>query len=137
VSKPPPSYSDLAASLGIRRCRGELGVLCYVGHWGLVTSDNVVHWSDRRVTRPGIRYFCRLAAFAQMPPAREKLEPWMREYLIQRRLPALAARAGVRWPKSLDLTDRLRLRAMIPPPRRPGDVRDVAMHWVDSLLADR
>jgi hypothetical protein len=103
------TYSDVASQLGIAlcgtgSCRGignhEQGWTAY--------GMTVIHWRDRRMTRPGLRRFLKLVATAQTIRMRD--ERFVRLWSQNVAADHLARRLGVRFPRSLADPDRAKVR---------------------------
>jgi hypothetical protein len=127
-----PTYEEIASRLETETCNGTLsgGVRCFSGdhQQGLATAT-LIHWSDRKSTRGGIKRFLLLEAERRYPLFDEPT--WARLWTHLRAVWTMAAEIGVRFPPRLKLfeKDKAHLRAMLVkvPTDTPG--RAEAMAW--------
>ena len=124
------SYDDVAAGAQVRRCRGILksGHYCHKDHRKGAWEPGVVHWSDRRTTKPGVRRFLYLAAFASDPDLDQRPR-WEKVWLANRYIDTTSRSLQVRVPHGLSGLDRAIVRSSIVhiSPDVPG--REEARKW--------
>lgn len=136
------SYSSLGDAIGVHRCRGILphsGQRCYERHEGGADGGSItmdppypyVHWSDRRMTRAGIKAFLMLASKTKviMVDQPDWVVLFRRVQLVGEWLRFL----GFRLAKTEWKLERAKLRAMIPArsqtPEELVELRTQAMAW--------
>ena len=128
-------FNEVAAALGVARCRGLMstGTRCYEDHRKGSIDGGIVHWEDRRVTKAGIRSFIILALTINDPVlSRGDLPTWLRLWW-QNKMTYIAARdLKVRLSSSLADLDRARCKAELT--YVPTDVagREDAMVWTNG-----
>jgi hypothetical protein len=109
-----PDYAQVAARLGVPRCRGVLfGLRCSYDHKNGEVAEGHVHWADRRPTYAGIRRFLLLAGEIIYAGEVAPSPAWRWRYHLLRRVPYLATRAHVRIPRALGEEDRVKLHEMV------------------------
>jgi hypothetical protein len=138
-----PSYGELAEQQGVRWCRGiqPNGQTCFEEHAKgsytihpelrrqQLSTDIVIHWSDRRSSRAGIRRFLLLVANAVITSATPAIPDWRRLYRSNRMASDMAKAAHLRLPASLSAGDRARLRAMLVRVSMADPERREAYEW--------
>lgn len=137
-----PSYADLAEQQGVHWCRGiqPNGQTCHEEHAkGSYTvhpelsqrysADIVIHWSDRRSSRAGIRRFLLLIANAIITEATPAIAEWRRLYRSNTMAWDMAKAAHMRLPASLSAVDRSRLRSMLLDVSMADPERREAYEW--------
>ena len=124
-----PTFSNISRELGIERCRGiqSNGQRCYATvHATGGVIDGIVHWSDRRVTKAGIKRFLWLAS----DPAVTKSEaPWRRRWIRLQMVRGWLGRIHVRLSKDAWDQDKAELRAMLVKVPTSDHARAEAMAW--------
>lgn len=134
--KSNPTYADIAAQVGIERCRGLTlsGHYCHYGDHQkgsleTVNGETIVHWADRvRVERAGVRRFLRLGAIAFFIDEGEA-RPWARLFRAQALINEWAGTIGMRMPAAATERDRLELKAMLVQVPTDEPLRKEAMDW--------
>lgn len=101
------TWAEVFERLGVTRCGGCPQFADYHRHGYMV--GNVMHWSDRRVTRPGLYKLLRKIAWGQNTIL-QRFPLWQQVYLLNQEVLELAKRAGVRLPRPTFDLDRARLR---------------------------
>lgn len=104
------TYSAVAHLLGLRHC----GDGSDQRHWtGYIEWDETpcLHWTDRRMTKRGLRTFLKLAARALVPDANPgRAERFVALYWQNVEADRLAQDIGVRFPRDLADPDRAKVR---------------------------
>jgi len=129
------TYDAISEHLKINRCRGRTstGRRCDEKHDGTIT-DGQLHWSDRRVTRAGIKRFLLLAARATVnedPHSPTWVTTWRRIMYARNWLAELGFRIG----KDEWRLEKAQLRAQLakdtsaPFNEDERDLRAKAMAW--------
>jgi len=93
--------------LGLVWCKGCTGP--YDHGWYGYLGEGIVHWRDRRFTRPGLYKLLRKLTQFQNPSL-DVFPTWRRLYLLNKEVLRLARDLGVRLPRSAFDLDRARLR---------------------------
>lgn len=105
-----PSYSDVAAQLGLSLCAGGSECPWYgTDHQRGLSVGKTIHWRDRRPTRRGLRRLLKLAAVTLLPDARRG-ERFVQLYWQNIEADRLAEEIGIRFPRSLADPDRAKVR---------------------------
>lgn len=128
-----PDYDVISRQLKLTRCRGiqPTGQTCFLDHEKGTTEirgagERVVHWSDRKTTRRGLRTFLLLVSNFEMPvemKERWKQIVWSNQWAVR-----MALLLGIRLPADLADHDRATVRAMVV--NLPtSDERDAALKW--------
>lgn len=133
MSKYLPTYDQLANRHSFRRCRGILpnGQNCYENHKrGTADFDPqygfIVHWQDRRPSRPGIMRFLNLIAYAEIANVDDR---WRRQYRAMRRTVKYLQEARVRVPAEAWHIDKTRLKSKLLDVPTTDPEREEAMNW--------
>ena len=105
------TYPEVIRRLGIERvCLGGCGLNAY-RHRGVIDPFDVIHWSDRRFTRRGLRRLLLLVARRSREDSPAFLNtPGMRFYALwwdEQRANSMAAQLGVRFPAAWSSQERL------------------------------
>lgn len=127
-----PTYDELAVQRGVRRCRGiqPNGQYCYQNHKrGSSDFDPdgtpVIHWQDRRPSRPGIMKFLNLIALVEQPDD----DLWRRQYRALRLTVRYLQDAHVRVPAESWYLDKTRLKSRLLDVPTTDEEREEAMDW--------
>lgn len=126
------SYAEAAEILELRRCRGidpSTGAYCHLGdHKRGFWAENMIHWADRNVTRPGVRHFL-LIASASNSIVSQVTEPWRKRYLTNRWVSWAAKKIGVRIPEGLSDIDKAMVMAATATVPATDVLREEARAW--------
>lgn len=138
MSKYLPTFDELAAERGYRRCRGMQlnGQQCFENHrrgstgaeyWPPADGNRpVIHWADRRPSRQGIKQFLYLIALAEQDVAEER---WRRQYRALRQTVKYLQEAHVRVPAEAWYVDKTRLKSRLIQLPTTDEEREAAMDW--------
>jgi hypothetical protein len=111
MSSRPPEWERIFEALDIIWCRR-----CALGddlhRRGSYAKTGIFHWTNRRMTRPGIHKALRRIAESQNEYT-AALPEWRRIYLINQAILDLARRAHLRQPRYVFDLDRARLRYLL------------------------
>lgn len=111
--KADTEWVDIFDAIDVAWCFGQNG--CREDHDGWVEQDPsglIIHWSDRRITRPSIHKALRKIAMAAHPE-HGSLPAWRGLYLRNAEILTLARRAHLRLPRSVFDLDRARVRFLL------------------------
>lgn len=124
------SWDDVAAAAKVHRCRGILpnGSYCHKDHVKGTAEPGVVHWSDRTITKPGIRTFLRHAAYASDPDLMKRPR-WERIWFANRYIDRVSRILMVRLPHALADLDRAMVRADLAGTPTSTPNRKEALKW--------
>lgn len=129
-----PTYTEIAKTLDIPWCRGirANGQRCHATHRP-GSADDDVHFTDRRVTRAGIRRFLFLAAKVIVDQQAEQAggQPeWVRFYRANRLVTEwIKTAVRIEMPRSVTAPYKTQLKAMLAAVE-PGDPeREEAWLW--------
>jgi len=125
-----PSFAMLSEELGIPWCHGILktGHRCHRSHRPGSLADGVVHFTNRRVTRAGIRRFLFLGAMAEVSLVGTD-EPWRRFYWANQIVTQWVKQVRIEMPRSATAPYKTQLKAMLASVE-PGDPeREEAWLW--------
>jgi hypothetical protein len=121
------TWDDIARRYSVRRC-----LSCAGDHKrGYVSRSSwTIHWTDRRVTRAGLRMFLMLVAQC-IHSDWESLPEWRRLYVSNTWAFNQSLKAGVRLPATLSDTDRARVRWLI---SKEENVPDEVRRWANRRV---
>jgi hypothetical protein len=126
-------FTDIAAGLGVRHCPGPgptCGLTASEHRRGEVRGD-VVHWTERGVTRNGLRSFLKLVARTRLLNYRT-MNKAMRIYAENMWANHAAMESfHIRFRSSLSKTDRLQIRWLV---GRGMEITDEARRWANRPL---
>jgi hypothetical protein len=124
-----PTYAEAAEELHIPWCRGikPNGQSCFGGHRPGFLFEGQVHWTDRRVSRAGLRRFLFLGAMLQTGTI--GMKGWRRHYAANRLVTDWLKALRVEMPKSITAPYKAQVKAMLAAVP-PGDQeREEAWAW--------
>ena len=101
------TWAEIFAALGIEWCPSCDRFRDYHEH-GMLTTGNVLHWRNRRMTQPGIYKLLRKVAWSRSGLSGMPL--WRQIYLLNQTVLDLAKELGVRLPRKTFDLDRAKLR---------------------------
>lgn len=106
------TYADVVDRLGFEQvCLGGCGITVRSHRTGFTDPFGVTHWSERRMTRRGLRRFLLLIAErtrrADVHYLNAKTLSWFHRWDDERRASEWAARLGVRFPAEISRRERL------------------------------
>lgn len=121
------TYDEIAARFTLRLC-GGCGA--QVNHQAGQYDGLRIHWSPRRVTRPGLRRFLKLAvaSWLGMTTTPELLKTFWTSYLAD----VLASELHVRFPRRYSELDRARVRSAMVGANLDPETRRLMERWAKA-----
>ena len=125
------TYGEMAAALGVTRCRGRTSTGHYCTHvhdrQGSITDDTV-HFSERRVKRPDTLALLKLVARIQDPSLDHDV-PWRRVYRMNLKVRSYASFLGIPDPAYPSHGDRAFVLASVASIPNSEPMRKQAFDW--------
>jgi hypothetical protein len=130
------TYHEVAEALGVRVCWGCDEAIDHEAGRAVEGPLGLVHWQERKVTRPGLYRFAVLAGIWRSDPDRRPHWLVFHEAMLWSQV-ALSETIGVRVPREYARRERARLSALLAhvPPRQRELHRDSfikAQRWVQE-----